>query len=52
MSNTAKNMHDPFGNDNKDSGFDANHYDVSEQHRQVELLKQSSNNVVKKQSLF
>jgi len=41
---------DPFGIDVRDNhpAFDANTYDVSEQHRQVELLKESSSNLSKK----
>jgi len=41
---------DPFGIDIREnsSSFDANKYDVNEQHHQVEMLRQSSNNLVKK----
>jgi hypothetical protein len=44
---------DPFGIDIRENSpaapaFDPNSYDVSEQHRQVELLKESSNNLHKK----
>jgi hypothetical protein len=51
MSNTAKKMRgDPFGIDIRENApsFDANSYDLNEQHRQVELLKSSSNNLNKR----